>query len=245
VAGTCYAAYSNSWMGLRDKAGQQSMQIVSTDIPADPEYVRRIYDAVSAQLADNEQAVIRIGGKDSLGYSIVTKPREFDSPADLEAYLHRNGVQIERPMNAWEGWKLYKSELQNDTVSSGPLGDKQWISARDELSGHSYMYAKEAGGTKPGMVRWSYRKKNLEIRMSATLDIPIKPLFSDDKPSADSVVNLKGVDAYFYRDAVTGERSLIWSELLPSGHYRLYTAMTRNATDSDLKKFAEAVISTQ
>jgi hypothetical protein len=110
---------------------------------------------------------------------------------------------------------------------------------------YRYAYQLLRSRTKPGMVRWSYRKKNLEIRMSATLDIPIKPLFSDDKPSADSVVNLKGVDAYFYRDAVTGERSLIWSELLPSGHYRLYTAMTRNATDSDLKKFAEAVISTQ
>ncbi|MFF2479807.1 hypothetical protein [Paenibacillus sp. NPDC058071] len=254
VGGTAYAAYSEYRLSLHDKSGDNVLQVASTDIPERPIEERRILERVREGLKDGEQAVVYLGQRAmreqngdvmpqaGSSYSIVVKPREFNSPEHMNDYLLARGIDVGLPLSNWKGWSLSLSELQNDTSNESSI-ERQWNFASDEQSGLEYKYAIGPSGTEPSDLRWFYSKQNEEMTLVVSLNIPVMPIFYDSHPSSDSILSIKGIDAYFYRAADGSDRSIQWSEKVAEGNYRMYTVFTHTADDDELRKFAEAVIS--
>ncbi|OZB92179.1 hypothetical protein [Paenibacillus sp. XY044] len=254
VGGTCYAAYSEYVLSLHNKSGDTVFQIAPTDIPSTPIEEIKILNDIRERLKDGEQATVFVG-KDAIQeqqgevlpqkgshYSIIVKPLKFDSPEQMNDYLLERGIEINIPLSKWMGWSLSRTELQNDILNTSSK-EKVWNFATDEQTGNKYKYAIGPSGTEPQMLSWFYSKLNQEMKLNVSLSIPIMPIFYDSQPSSDSILSIKGVDAYFYRDPNGSEKSINWSEKVADGNYRSYAVVTNTADDDNLRKFAEAVIS--
>ncbi|WP_308639607.1 hypothetical protein [Paenibacillus silvisoli] len=248
VGGTCYAAYTDFRLSLHDKSGNETFRVTSTDVEAlDSAAVGRIIEHIRDRLKDGEQAKVDIdwqgkygpASQDSSIYFIV-KPRDFDSPELMNEYLSALGIDMGLPLKKWNRWKLYKTELQNNNVSSY---ESRWFSAYDKQSGLNYQYATGKSGTTPTVLRWLYSNQKHEINLQVYLGITIVPTLSDNHLSSDSILKLHGVDAYLMQD--NEGLSIHWSEQVADGSYRYYTAYTQTATENELRKFSAAFISHQ
>ncbi|QOS79440.1 MULTISPECIES: hypothetical protein [Paenibacillus] len=256
VGGTGYAAYFEYVLSLNNKSGDTVFQIAPTDIPSPPVEEISILDDIRETLKDGEQATVFIGKKadeeqkgevlpqNGSHYSMVVKPLEFDSPERMNDYLLERGVEINIPLSKWMGWSLNRAELQNDILSTSSK-EKVWNFATDDQTGTRYKYTIGPSGTEPQFLSWFYSKQKKEIRVNASLNIPVMPIFYDSKPSSDSILSIKGVDAYFYRDLNGSEKSINWSKKVADGNYRSYAVVTKTADDEDLRNFAAAIISNQ
>ncbi|MCM3630233.1 hypothetical protein M3194_23135 [Paenibacillus glycanilyticus] len=253
VGGTCYAAYSGYMLPLRDKLGHTTLQVAPTDIPSTPIEEIQILNRVRDGLKDGEQAVVYIGQTAILEengkvlpqkgshYTIVVKPLEFDTPEHMNDYLLGRGITISLPLSNWKGWSLRRTELQND-ISSKSSYKRNWNTTYDEDSGKKYIYAVEPSGTKPQSLSWFYNKADEEIILTVSLDIPVLPTFYDSHPSSESILEIKGVDTYFYRDTNGSEKSIHWSEKVAEGNYRSFSVTSHSTDENELRKFATAVI---
>ena len=125
--------------------------------------------------ADEEQKGEVLPQKGS-HYSIVVKPLEFDSPERMNDYLLERGVEINIPLSEWMGWSLNRAELQNDILSTSSK-EKVWNFASDDQTGTRYKYTIGPSGTEPQFLSWFYSKQNKEIRLNASLNIPVMPIF--------------------------------------------------------------------
>lgn len=258
VGGTGYAAYSEYVLSLHNKSGDTVFQIAPTDIPSPPIEEISILNDIRETLKDGEQATVFVGkeaiqDQEQKGevlpqkgshYSIVVKPLEFDSPERMNDYLLERGIEINTPLSKWMGWSLNRAELQNDILNTSSK-EKVWSFATDDQTGSRYKYAIGPSGTEPQFLSWFYSKRDKEMKLNVSLNIPIMPIFYDSQPSSDSILSIKGVDAYFYRDLNGSEKSINWSEKVADGNYRSYAVVTNTADDDDLRNFAAAVISNQ
>ncbi|GIP31256.1 hypothetical protein [Paenibacillus sp. J2TS4] len=238
MSGFSYAILND--LMLKDDQGQTAMEVRKASDMAEPPEIRDILAEVRTKLEPGESATVFIGtsqeeiseGNSEYIYG-TTRPYEFASLEELYDNLDTPYADLPQPPERVAGYTLRQSFLLPGPTD--PSSD--YIFGDTSLGGLEYAYIKgKSEGVNGLQLQYAWDDKDLAYVMNISEEMMI---YYDSAPSADSVIKLEGIEAYWSRNGELG--AVRWSQ--KSGEMmQNYTVVSSSSSQEELISFAKEMI---